>query len=170
MQTHTYMTYRKIKRTLSHTLLLVTTVFAIQPAYAAIVASTTLLNKNIAVNQPSSVTIPWKVVTTGAATVSSTQAAFMTPGGTVLQRVNTQMSGSSFIHAGEAFPSFQTTEALLIPASVVAKARAAGATQLRYSRVFSDGQPGTISFLINITGSAGARFSISREALSFTDK
>jgi hypothetical protein len=66
---------------------------------------------------------------------------------------------------------FTVTEHVLIPASIVAKARAAGASQIFYSRQFSPGPflaVATAEF--NITGSAGAGLSISREALSFTDK
>jgi len=154
-----------------------TTAVMIQPAYALIVPSTTTLGQNIAVNQSASVSIPWKVVTTGAGAVTSSQAAFAIPGQgqapspVVLQLINTPLNGSSFIHAGEAFPSFQSNETVFIPVTIVAKARAAGATQLLYVRSFSDGQqPATVTFLINITGSAGSALSISREALSFTDK
>jgi len=170
MQTGIDTIHQKIRAITAYVLFLTTTMFVAQPSYALIVGSTTVLNKSIAVNQSISLTIPWKVVTTATGQVTSTQSAFMTPGGTVLKVVNTQLNGLSFPHPGEAFPSFQATESLLIPASIVAQARAAGATQLRYTRIFSDGQPAPVTILINITGSAGAGFSISREALSFTDK
>jgi len=167
MQNHTYLTY--IGKILIPGLLFMV-IIGIQPAYAIIVASTTVLNRSIAINQTASVTIPWKVVTTATGPVTSSQAAFLTPAGSVLKLVNTPLNGPSFIHAGEAFPSFRATESLLIPASIIAKARAAGANQIKYSRIFNDGQPAAVSFFINITGSAGAGFNISREALSFTDK
>jgi len=173
MQSYTYSAH-KIRKIILSTLLLTATLCVAQPAYALIVGSTTPLNRSIAVNRTTSVIIPWKVVTTAAGPVTSSQAAFTTPAGTILKLVNTPLNGPSFIHAGEAFPSFQATESLLIPASVVAKARAAGASQIRYSRLFLDfntNPPGApVIFIINITGSAGAGFSISREALSFTDK
>jgi len=130
-------------------------------------------SRNVATGHTFSTSINWNVVGGGqgplGAAVTSQQSAFFiqTGQGTViLANVNTPLNKTN-----PGAISLLISEKILIPASVIAKARSRGVNQFFYARLFSDGnKPATGTMTFNITGSAGAGFSISREALSFTDK
>jgi len=170
MQNHTYSTHRMIRKTLICALFLAAAMLPAQQAHAFVNATST--TRNIAINRTVSVRVTWKiVVAVGAATqVSSTQATFNPiPAGPSLLTVSRTIGGLTTPGIPNINSSTLTvSETILIPASVIAKARAAGAKQISYERSFTPGGKGGVIF--NITGSAGAGFNISREALSFTDK
>jgi len=174
MQSYTYLTYRTIRKSLICALFLAAAMLPAQQAHASILSVTALpASHNVTVNHTASVAIMWNVTGGGQGplgpVVSSQQSFFGIQGGQgfiILKNVNTPLSKTN---PGSA--SLLIREQLLIPASVIAKARKLGAIQFSYVRNFNDGnlpKSGTITF--NITGSAGAGFNISREALSFTDK
>ena len=129
----------------------------------------TSLTHNVAVRRTASASVSWQVFLFGLAgpTVSSSRGVFLTPAGAVIGSVNTLLTKAI------AATTTQTlfSEQLLIPASIIAKANSLGANQIIYQRSFVDATStvgGITGFLVfNITGSAGAGFSISREALSF---
>jgi len=170
MQIHIYSAYRIMRKTLLCALLLTAVMLSAQEAKAFINA--TSITKNIAINRTSSVQVTWQIAVVPATPVQvvSNQATFgPVPPGPVLMRVSKQIGGlavppSQFSNNALLIVS----ETVLVPASVIAKARATGAKQIVYERTFIPGGQGGVIF--NITGSAGAGFSISREALSFTDK
>ena len=160
--------YCMIRKSLVCVILLAAAILSAQEAQAVVNATST--TRNIAINQSASVQVKWQVgVATPVGTpVNSPQGTLSIPAGSVLLRINRTVSGKTTVPQGPNSSIFTANEALLIPACVIAKARAAGINQISYERTFTPGGKGTILF--NITGSAGAGFSISREALSFTDK
>jgi len=69
--------------------------------------------------------------------------------------------GGLAVLAGSFF-TFTASENVLIPASVIARARAAGANRIAYERTFRPG--GTGSVLFNITGAPDFPFRVKRSA------
>jgi len=188
MQIYTRLTHHLMRKTLASALLLFT---AILPAHAVQFFDTfnfapnatgvfnfapnatgvfaTASNKNIAINRTASIQVTWNVVTFSPALVSSTEGVLSPlPAGPALLRIPKLLNGKSRLDPTSRKSVFSITEKVLIPASVIARARAAGAIQISYERSFIPAGKGNVVF--NITGSASAGFSISREALSFTDK
>lgn len=148
--------------------------FPAQQAQAFIQNATpTPASRNIATGHTFSASITWNIAGGGqgplGAAISSQQSAFFIQTGqgqVVLKNVNTPLN-----KANPGATSLLIGEKILIPASIIAKARRQGASQIFYARVFTDGSlPVTGIMTFNITGSIGANFSITREALSFTDK
>lgn len=170
MQIHIYSAYHIMRKTLACALLLTAMMLSAQEAQAFV--SATSVTKNIAINRTSSVQVTWQIAVVPATPVQvvSNQATFgPVPPGAVLLRVSKQIGGLAVPPTQFSNNALLTvSETVLIPASVIAKARAVGAKQIVYERSFTPGGKGGVTF--NITGSASARFSISREALSFTDK
>jgi len=170
MQKHTCSAYCMMKKSLLCALLLAAAILPTREAQAIVNATST--TRNIAINRTASVQVRWRVsIPVGTSNftslpVSSSQGVLSIPNGPALLRIQRTVSGLA-VKAGSFF-TFTASENVLIPASVIARARAAGANQIAYERSFIPGGKGIVLF--NITGSAGAGFSISREALSFTDK
>jgi len=172
MQNHTCSTHLMIRKILICALFLAAAILPAQEAQAVVNATST--TRNIAINRTASVQVRWRgsftpPPTNNVATsipYSSPQGALSIPNGPVLLRIQRTVGGLAVL-TGRSF-IFTVSENVLIPASVIARARAAGANQVAYERSFTPGGRGTVLF--NITGSAGAGFSIFREALSFTDK
>jgi len=169
-------TYVRIKKNLVYALLLTAAILPAQKAHASITGvTTTPSSRNVAINRTASVSITWRVTGPLVTFVSSPQGQFVNPiDATTLGIVNTPFTKTGLGGAGAlaVTSSVSFNEQLLVPASIIAKARSLGLSQIVYRRFFSDSgmQPGGGSITLNITGSAGAGFNISREALSFTDK
>jgi len=165
------LTCARIKKPLVCALFFAAAILPTQEAQAVVNATST--TRNIAINRTASVQVIWRGSfipntnnTASSIPDSSSQGTLSIPNGPVLLR--TQRTVGGLATPAGAFFIFTASENVLIPASVIARARAAGANQVAYERSFTLAGKGIILF--NITGSAGAGFSISREALSFTDK
>jgi len=174
MQMHIYTANHMIRKTLICAMLLAAAILPVREAQAVITGVTTIpASRNVAIRHAASVSLTWKVSAfdllnfTGLGpSVSSQQGVFRTPAGQTLGSVNTPLITTGTL--GGVFVLIK--EQLLVPASIVARARSLKANQIQYIRVFSSGTTAQGTLLLNITGSAGAGFNISREALSFTDK
>jgi len=169
MQHHTYSTYHMIRKALIFAVFLAAAILPVQDAQAIILGVTAIpSNRNVAINRTASVSLTWKIVGAPVKTSVASQQGVFTAAGQTLGSVNTSLAATGNV------TSVFIKEQLFIPASIVAKARGLGATQILYQRRFLDGATSPPGFLgsltLNITGSAGAGFNISREALSFTDK
>ncbi len=153
-------------------LLTVTTTLPQEAKAFVLDAVPSTLNSNIAMKHTASVSVTWNLTLLANAgpIVSSSQGVFRTPTGQTLGTVNIPLTANVLNNAA----SVSFKESLLIPASIMAKAQGLGASQILFQRVFTDANSSIGlplgSLTLNITGSAGAGFSISREALSFTDK
>jgi len=166
--------YISTRKLLTCVLFLTVVLIPAQQAQAFILGVTpTPSSRNVVAGHAFSTSINWKVVGGGqgplGAAVTSQKSAFLIQTGqgtVVLANINTPLNK---VNPGA--PSLLISEKILIPASIIVKARNHGVKQFFYVRLFSDGSiPATGTMPFNITGSAGAGFSISREALSFTDK
>lgn len=140
---------------------------AVIDAYAA---STTPSSANVPLGQSASVPIVWSTShTSGTQTsVTSTSGTFRDTcaGNNTLGTINTSLSKTG------AFPSLTPiflSEAVLVPADIIQRARALGVTQIGYLRTFT--YPSALSdsgcLTLNITSSAAASLGISGEILSF---
>ncbi len=128
----------------------------------------------IVLGQPTTLSVVWNVVrSTGLGcgpTVSSSQGLVHANDGNgpVLLTVPTTLSRTQACPNAPATTSFTFNESLFIPADVVQRAHKLGAPNLVFERAFSDGITSvTGTVYLQITGSAAAGFSISREALQF---
>jgi len=159
-----------IKRLLTYVLFATAAILSAQEGQAAINATSS--TKNVAINRTASIQVTWQITVIPATPtqVTSTQADFgPVPAGPLFLRVPKSISGLAVPPTRFSNSAFLTlSETVLIPASVIAKARAAGVKQIIYERTFTPGGKGGV--ILNITGSGSAGFSISREALSFTDE
>jgi len=169
-------TYARIKKTLVCALLLAAAMLPTQTVHADIVSVTaTPSSRNVAINRTTSISLIWNVASNGPSgtLANSTNGVFQNPvNNTIIGTVNKVLSGITTPPPPGSLIRF--SEQVLVPASIIAKARKLGINSLLYTRIFSDNfstmVPGNGAITLNITGSAGAGFNISREALSFTDK
>ncbi len=118
------------------------------------------------VDQTTSLTLDWSVVTNsvGNVTITSSQGLLLDPDGgplaTVLQPLSRPVTGPGTVAFREGF---------LVPADVIARAHRAGHDHIFYRRSFSDGVALSGQARIDIATVRGATFGISRLELAFVD-
>lgn len=145
-------------------------------ARAAVVSvSPSAVNANLALGQPSTITVTWTVqrqtdgggncgttVTSGSGTLRTGR------GGPVLRVIPTVLSQTLPCARGATTP-FVFTEVVTIPADVAQRAQRLGFGNIFYERTFSDPPQAASSgaAVLSIVGTATAAFEITRLALAF---
>lgn len=133
--------------------------------------SATPTSQTVPFGQSSSRSLIWNVTdnsSPGTSTVSSNGGTFrdVCITGTALGAISTPLSSSKPGSFGNTFHNI--SETVLVPSSVVIRAQQSGASAVFYERTFTPGFGGNTGCeRFDITSSAAAGFSISREALSF---
>lgn len=141
------------------------------PAHAAVTAvAVNPASQNIALGANSMLRVRWAVTYSNAApsTIVSTEGLLRAGvGGPILATVPTVISRSV---PGPASATEFFREAVPVSEQIVLRAQQLGASQIVYERTFDDGGGAAgAGALFNLTGSAGARLSLSRIALRFPD-
>jgi hypothetical protein len=139
-------------------------------------------SQNVAIAQTGTVTVTWTVVNsllTPSTTSTVTSFGAFLPSCTltppfVLGTPTNPVLTSTVPTAGATTVTHSVVDAAIVPAELIQRARNAGLSAIFYLRRFlvpptiEGGDPGRFACVtLNITGSAGAGFSVSREALSF---
>jgi hypothetical protein len=139
-------------------------------------------SQNVAIGQTGTVTVTWTVVNsllTPSTTSTVTSFGAFVPSCTltppfVLGTPTNPILSSTVPTAGATTITHNVIDTVIVPAELIQRARDAGLSTIFYLRRFfvpptiEAADPGRFACVgLNITGSAGAGFSVSREALSF---
>ncbi len=141
-----------------------------------IASSGNAVNRNLAVDNTASVRVDWQVSSSignpGPVAISSSLGTLTTPDGSTLLRNPVPLQQKTVTNTSPQLVTFQFSELITIPRSLLFRARKQGFAELRYSRTFTDfpdNTTTTATATLYLAGAAAGQLNIARVELRFDD-